>query len=100
MRLFSHVALACFVVAQPLGAQQSVTPATLQAQTVVRPDTTIPLRVGGRELLAELRVPAGPGPHPVAIVIHGGCWVTKFADTRYITPLAEALRQAGIATFN
>lgn len=80
--------------------QQRATPALLEGRNVPRPDTTVALTVGTRELLAELRVPAGPGPHPVAVVIHGGCWVTKFADNRYMRPLAEALRQAGIATFN
>ena len=24
--------------------------------------------------VAELRLPKGPGPHPVVVVVHGGCW--------------------------
>jgi acetyl esterase/lipase len=55
----------------------------------------------------ELRMPAGPGPHPIAIVIHGGCWLAKFPrlDERavsmdYMRPLAEALTNAGLATWN
>jgi len=55
----------------------------------------------------ELRLPAGPGPHPVAIVIHGGCWLAKFPglDERavamaYMRPVAESLTNAGIATWN
>lgn len=95
-RLF---ALAFITVATSLRAQ-GVTPALLQAREVPPADTTVALHVEGRELLAELRVPTGPGPHPLAIVIHGGCWMTKFADARYMRPMAEALRQAGIATFN
>lgn len=79
---------------------QAVTPAILEAREVPAPDTVVVRRVGGLELRSELRVPATPGPHPVAIVIHGGCWVTKFADTRYMRPMAEALRQAGFATYN
>lgn len=79
---------------------QAVTPRTLEARSVRTADTTVALRVDGRELVAELRVPAGAGPHPVAIVVHGGCWVTRYADYRYMKPLAEALRQAGIASFN
>lgn len=88
-----------FVASASLHAQ-AVTPALLEAREVPRADTTVALRVAGRELMAELRVPAGPGPHPIAIIIHGGCWVTKFADARYMRPMAEAVRQAGIATFN
>lgn len=83
---------------------QRVSPATLEARTVSNADTSVLLHVGGsdaggRDLVSELRVPKGAGPHPIAIVIHGGCWVTKFADTRYMRPLAEALRQEGFATW-
>ncbi len=56
---------------------------------------------------AELRVPSTPGPHPVAIVIHGGCWVAKLGDLDeravaidYMRPLAAALTDAGIATWS
>src|SRR5262245_24527070 len=52
----------------------------------------------------ELRVPSTTQPHPVAIVIHGGCWVAKLRnmDDRavaldYMRPLAAALTEAGIA---
>ena len=56
---------------------------------------------------AELRLPATKPPHPVAIVVHGGCWLAKLAtvDERAIAldnirPLAAALTEAGIATWN
>lgn len=48
----------------------------------------------------ELRLPAGPGPHPVAIVVHGGCWLSNYADIRNTAALADALRDSGIATWN
>ena len=55
----------------------------------------------------ELRLPSGKGPHPVAIVIHGGCWVAQLGnlDRRAVAldnmrPLAAALTDAGIATWN
>jgi acetyl esterase/lipase len=55
----------------------------------------------------ELRLPSTNGPHPLAIVIHGGCWVAKLGsmDTRAVAldnmrPLAAALTEAGIATWN
>jgi acetyl esterase/lipase len=47
-----------------------------------------------------LRLPKGPGPFPVAIVIHGGCWVTRFASAQNTAALADALRDAGVATWN
>ena len=50
--------------------------------------------------VGELRLPSGPGPFPVAVVIHGGCWQRSFASANNTAPLSEALRQAGIATWN
>lgn len=55
----------------------------------------------------ELRVPAGKGPHPVAILVHGGCWSATLPGldpraTSYdlLRPMAAALAEAGIATWN
>ena len=56
--------------------------------------TADPLQFG------DLRLPPGNGPFPVAIVIHGGCWVSKFATLQNTTPLSDALRDAGVATWN
>ena len=90
--------LLAIVCSATCGAQR-VTPALLEARDVPKPDTTLTLHAGDRDLVAELRVPSGSGPHPLAIVIHGGCWVTRFADARYMRPLAEALRANGFATW-
>ena len=96
-RLCRAISVVCAVstaLALRLNAQR-VSPASLEARAVPRADTSVTLHVGGRDagardLVAELRVPKGAGPHPIAIVIHGGCWVTRFADARYIRPLAMA----------
>lgn len=48
----------------------------------------------------ELRLPAGKGPFPVAVVIHGGCWTKGFATARNTAPLASALTAKGVATWN
>lgn len=48
----------------------------------------------------ELRLPAGKGPFPVAVVIHGGCWTKGYATARNTAPLASALARAGVATWN
>ncbi len=47
----------------------------------------------------DLRLPAGAGPHPVAIVLHGGFWRAKYG-LEYIGHLCAALTRAGIATWN
>jgi acetyl esterase/lipase len=48
----------------------------------------------------DLRLPGGPGLAPVAVVIHGGCWVESYADLRNTAALADALRRDGFATWN
>ena len=55
---------------------QIMTASDLDRLTAPSPDARIafgqdPLQFG------ELRLPDGPGPHPVAIVIHGGCWLAQ-----------------------
>lgn len=50
------------------------------------------------EQFGELRVPPGPGPFPVVMVIHGGCWLAEY-DYRHITHLAASLTREGIATW-
>ena len=48
----------------------------------------------------DLRLPHGSGPYPVAIIIHGGCWISKFANLQNTAALADALRDLGVATWN
>ncbi|MFM7377503.1 MAG: alpha/beta hydrolase family protein [Erythrobacter sp.] len=49
---------------------------------------------------AELRLPAGKGPFPLAVIYHGGCWKTGIASQAYMGPLATRWQQLGIATLN
>ena len=48
---------------------------------------------------ADLRLPAGPAPWPLAIVLHGGGWRADF-NLIHTGHLCEALRGCGIATWN
>ena len=48
----------------------------------------------------ELRVPSGSGPHPVVVLIHGGCFKAAYATTRDLSPMGDALKDGGIATWN
>jgi acetyl esterase/lipase len=47
----------------------------------------------------HLRLPAGAGPHPLVILIHGGFWRDRF-DLSHMEPLAEALTRNGYATWS
>ena len=48
----------------------------------------------------DLRLPDGRGPFPLAIVVHGGCWMSRYASLRNTAALADAMTDAGIATWN
>ena len=52
----------------------------------------------GAEQFGELRLPAGAGPHPVAVIIHGGCWYSEY-DLTHVAGFAEALNGLGFATW-
>jgi acetyl esterase/lipase len=90
---------------------------TVAVTAPVRPDELLKqdvpaadhrLAYGPGELqFGELRLPKTKGPHPVAILIHGGCWADRLPnfDPRATTfellrPMAAALAEAGIATWN
>jgi acetyl esterase/lipase len=47
----------------------------------------------------DLRLPKGKGPHPLALVIHGGYWRAKY-DLEYAGHLCAALTPKGIAAAN
>lgn len=49
---------------------------------------------------AELFLPPGPGPHPVVVLVHGGCWTVKFGGIDQMKNLAGALAAGGIAVWN
>ena len=49
---------------------------------------------------ADLWLPAGPGPHPTVLMVHGGCWQTEIADRRIMNWIADDLKKRGIAVWN
>lgn len=63
------------------------------------PDAT--LRYAGHPRgFAQLRLPEGERPFPLAVIFHGGCWKTGIANQAYMAPLATRWQQQGIATLN
>jgi acetyl esterase/lipase len=49
---------------------------------------------------AELFRPAGKGPFPVVVLVHGGCWTIQFGGIRQMRNVAGALAAEGIAVWN
>ncbi len=65
------------------------------------PLPTQSIRMGdGATDIVDLWLPEGEGPHPVVLMIHGGCWQKAIADRTLMNYSAEALRAAGIAVWN
>ena len=44
--------------------------------------------------LVDVHLPAGPGPHPLVVYVHGGFWKQEY-DRRHARPLCSALAAEG-----
>jgi 3-dehydroquinate dehydratase type II len=62
------------------------------------PIATLPY-ASHRDQVGDLRVPSGPGPHPVAALIHGGFWRMPW-QRDLMDGLAVDLTNRGAATWN
>jgi acetyl esterase/lipase len=80
-------------------AEPKLTWASLRARP--RPHPTRLVTYGSDPLqYAQLWLPQGPGPYPVVVLIHGGCWTTAIADLTYFNYAAEDLRRRGLAVWS
>ena len=84
--------------AQPKSAQPGLF-GTDAAVTPSKPDAILRYADHPRGF-AELRLPNGKGPFPLAVIFHGGCWKTGIATQAYMAPLATRWQEHGIATLN
>lgn len=89
---------ALLLVALPSASADLLKPREVDAIPSSPPDRTLAYGSDPNQF-GQLFLPQGRGPFPVAIVIHGGCW-KKFADLKNTVPMSDALRKAGIATWN
>lgn len=48
----------------------------------------------------DVYLPAGPGPHPLVILIHGGCWSERIPGREHVRPAAAALAARGLAVWS
>lgn len=49
---------------------------------------------------AELWLPSGTGPHPVVVLVHGGCWRSALPGAELVRFVASWLRESGIAVWS
>jgi acetyl esterase/lipase len=103
MRRSSRHVFACVVAATVSTAMlsaQRLGPQDVNALPSRPADERVNYATGDALQFGELRLPKARGPFPVAIVIHGGCWVSTFATLQNTAAFADALRDAGVATWN
>lgn len=66
-----------------------------------KPTPSVSIEIGEKPTdLVDLWLPETPGPHPVVLMVHGGCWQKSVADRTLMNYAAEDLRQRGLAVWN
>ena len=92
-------ALASFCLALPA---QAAEPMTLnQYMTLKGPAPTEHIAYGpAPRQFVELFEPAGPGPFPVVVLIHGGCFQNQYQGMPQMRGLAGALKAKGVAVWS
>ena len=102
------LAIAALAVGPHVSAAQPAAPATRPDPEAIykaagarasKPNVTVAYGAGPLQV-ADLRLPAGRGPFPVAVVLHGGCWLASVDGRAGIAAFAEALTARGFATWN
>ena len=85
-----------------MSATMHTAPMTLDDyMTLSGPAPDASLRYGAApSQYAELFVPPGKGPFPVAVLVHGGCWTKEFGGITQLRNMAGALAARGIAVWN
>lgn len=61
-------------------------------------DARLPYGQGAYQF-GDLRLPTGPGPHPVVVMVHGGFWRAKY-DLEHVGHLCADLARRGYATWS
>lgn len=93
---------ALLVVASGAGPsiEEPVLLTTAEVLRLPQPEPDVRIRYGPEpSQFGELRLASGPGPHPVAVIVHGGCWLAEY-DLGYMSSLAEAIAEDGVATWS
>jgi acetyl esterase/lipase len=99
MGIRTTLAVIALVVAVPVYAADPIElPAFI---ALPRPQPTLQLNYGSAPSQAiDVFLPAESGPHPVAILIHGGCWSNRTAGREQLRHLGAELARHGIAVWS
>jgi acetyl esterase/lipase len=89
----------CYEAPSGAGARErSVSAEDILIKPQPPPDARVAYGADPHQFL-EVRLPRTKGPRPVLLNIHGGYWRAQY-DLTHAGHLCEALRAAGVATFN
>jgi hypothetical protein len=91
--LFAFCLIAAPVLAAPISLE------TFIAQPQPAPDVTISYGALPVQSI-DLYLPKTPGPHPVAILFHGGCWTKRIPGREQMRALGADLSKRGIVAWN
>jgi acetyl esterase/lipase len=80
-------------------AAQSATVQAYMALPQVQPQARIAYGPAPAQV-AELFLPDAPGPHPVVILIHGGCFLAEYEGLKQTSGIAADLARRGYAVWN
>ena len=97
-RLAAVVLVALSASAGALGAQQLLGTQDLPSLAAGPPTERIQYAAGPFQF-GNLRVPKGPGRHPVVVFIHGGCWLSAF-DIAHAGSIEQAMADSGLAVWS
>src|SRR5262245_30581153 len=97
-RIATLLAISAILVVAIAGKLQKQSSRSILTRTAPPSDHRIQYGKGPLQF-GDLRLPKGPGLHPVAIIIHGGCWMSEYGLS-YMGHLSAALAEAGVATWN
>jgi len=80
----------------------AVAPSSASSQEVAKREVEVQYNLayashGGKNLVLDAYLPAGEGPFPAALVVHGGAW--RLGNKGQLAAYAQALAENGIASF-
>ena len=92
------LSLAAVCVAVPAPGQRPLPFDSVAALTAPPPDHRIAYGPGPFQF-GNLRLPKRPGPHPVVLFIHGGCFLTQYSIS-HAAALEQAFADSGYAVWS
>lgn len=81
------------------GAAEPIELSAFQSLSRPKPDVELPYGMASSQSV-DIFLPSGVGPHPVAILIHGGCWSRRTAGREQLRHMGAELAARGIAVWS